>query len=138
MVDQWIEDRLASINTTLETISTGLSERIYLEVAPQGTKWPCIIYQCQDTPREVRGVGTFAVMVDTLYLVKAVAQVSSYAPLVPIAKAIHDVLTSATGNAVGDGEVLTSARDRQFSMIEATNGSEYRHLGGQYRIFAQG
>jgi hypothetical protein len=138
MCNAWIEAQLALQATALNAISTGLSGRIYPDMAPEATDWPCIIYQCQDKPRDIRGVGTFTIMVDTLYLVKAVARTDTYAPLAPIAKVIHTALTQEVGGSVDDGEVLTSVRDNAFSMIEVDKGTQFRHLGGLYKIHAQG
>lgn len=122
---------------TLNPISAGLSSRVFLELAPPGANYPFIVYQCQSPPRDVRGVGTFRVMVDTLYVVKAIAQVASYEPLVPVAKAIDTIMTAPVGGSVADGNVWVSIRENQFSMTEDTAGSTYRHLGGVYRIQAQ-
>lgn len=140
MVDLWVESRFADplIAADLEAIATGLSERLFPDFAPKGTPYPFIIYQCQDAPRVIRGVGTFAVMVDTLYVVKAVSQVDSYAPLAPIARVIDAAMTSSTGSAVEDGFVLTSVRDRQFALVEVDQGTQFRHFGGEYSIQAQG
>ena len=138
LVDTWVEERIGSVAATLDGIATGLSDRVFLDAAPRSAEFPVVIYQCQDPPRDVRGVGTFTVMVDTLYLVKAIAQVDTYAPLAPIVKALHDAMTTSVGSAVGDGAVLTSVRTEQFSMVEIEDGTKWRHLGGLYRIQAQG
>lgn len=138
MVDMWVESRLEGQAVALDAIALGLSTRIFQDFAPEGTPYPFIIWQCQDPPRAVRGVGTFAVMVDTLYVVKAVSQVDSYGPLAPIAKVIDTAMTSSTGSAVEDGFVLTSVRDRQFALVEREQGTQFRHFGGEYSIQAQG
>jgi hypothetical protein len=138
LVELWVRSRIATVNAALEEIDLGLSARVYSEAAPKGAVFPVIIFQCQDPPRDVRGVGTFTVMVDTLYLVKAVAQVDDYAELAPIASLLHEALTTSTGGSVGTGTVLTSVREQQFSMPEFEEGEQWRHLGGMYRIQAQG
>lgn len=138
LVELWLRAQIATVNAALEEIALGLSTRVYSEAAPKDATFPVIIFQCQDPPRDVRGVGTFTVMIDTLYLVKAVAQVDNYAELAPIASALHGALTTSVGGAVGDGSVLTSVREAQFSMPEFDEGEQWRHLGGMYRIQAQG
>lgn len=138
LVELWVKDRIATVADRLEEIALGLSARVYSEAAPKDAEFPVIIFQCQDPPRDVRGVGTFTVMVDTLYLVKAVAQVDDYAELAPIASALNDALTTPTGGSIGTGTVLTSVREEQFSMPEFDEGEQWRHLGGMYRIQAQG
>lgn len=138
MVDEWVESALAAEAVALNAIDAGLSARVFANYAPPGTRYPFIIFQCQDPPRDVRGVGISRVMVDTLYVVKAVAQSTSYSPLAPVAAVIDRALTSPGGAAVGDGVVLTSVRERQFSLVEKEDGTEFRHFGGEYQIQAQG
>lgn len=137
MVDKWVEARIATLAVDLDAISAGLSGRVYLDAAPRDAEWPVIVYQCQDPPRDVRGVGLVTVMVDTLYLVKAIAQAGNDV-LAPIVSTLHRAMTTATGSAVDDGAVLTSVRNEQFSMTDMTEGATFRHLGGIYRIQAQG
>lgn len=137
MVDLWVEQRLQGQAAALNAISAGLSGRIYNMLAPRGVGYPHIVYQCQVTPRDVRGVGPVRIMVDTLYIVKAVAQVSSFGPLAPVARTIDLALTSAEGSPVADGLVLSSAREEGFNLIEVTEGVQIRNLGGVYRIHAQ-
>lgn len=138
LVDIWVQDQLESKAAELDAIATGLSTRIFQNFAPEGTPYPFIVWQCQDPPRDVRGVGTFRVMIDTLYLVKAVFQGTSYIPLAPIARVIDDAMTSASGSAVGgDGLVLASVREQQFAMTEVESGIQFRHFGGEYKIQAQ-
>jgi hypothetical protein len=122
----------------LNAIQTGLSDKVFLEYAPEGTAYPFIIFQCQSPPRDVRGVGVTRVFVDTLYVVKAVAQTDSYAELAPVANVIDQAMTSQVGAPVGDGAVFSSIREEGFNLIEVDQGTQFRHLGGSYRIQAQG
>lgn len=139
MVDVWIESRFSdpAIVALLEAEAVGLSTRIFPDFAPPSTIYPFIVYQCQDPPRVIRGVGDSVVMVDTLYVVKAVSQVDSYAPLAPITRVIDSAMTTSTGSAVEDGFVLTSIRERQFALPTYEQGTQFRHFGGEYSIQAQ-
>jgi hypothetical protein len=139
LTDAYVEAQLAQagIVVALEAVATGLSGRVFPDMAPDGTKYPFIVYQCQSPPRDVRGVGVVRVMVDTLYVVKAVAQTLTWDPLVPVAKAIDQAMTSADTTVVGDGLVLSSVRQEQFSLVTVESGKQFRHFGGQYRIQAQ-
>lgn len=137
LVGQWIEDRFAEKAAELESISVGLSGRVYEDIAPPDAPYPFIVYQCQVPPRDIRGVGVTRVMVDTLYVVKAVAQTNSYATLAPVASVIDSAMTSEAGSAVGDGLVLAAVREEQFQMIDVDSGTQFRHLGGEYKIHAQ-
>jgi hypothetical protein len=137
LVDLWVKAQLDARAAEFNAVAAGLSTRIFLDYAPEGTPYPFVIYQCQSPPRDVRGVGLSRVLIDTLYVVKAVSQVDSYAPLAPIAKVIDAAMTSAAGSAVEDGLVLTSVRQDQFSMVERDQGTQFRHFGGEYKIQAQ-
>lgn len=137
LVTEWVKERLATVADALDAFDPGLSGRVFEDFAPQGTPYPFLIVQCQSPPRDVRGVGVSRVMVDTLFIVKAVAQVPSYGALAPIATIVDSALTSAAGSAVSDGLVLASVRQEQFAMVEIDSGKQFRHFGGQYRIQAQ-
>lgn len=136
MVDLWVANRLAA-HAPFEAISPGLATRVFNMFAPADTPYPFIIFQVASPPRDVRGVGVVRVMVDTIYTVKAVAQVDSYAPLTGVAREIDAVMTAPVVSAVADGFVLASMREEQFSMVEVDGGKQYRHLGASYRIQAQ-
>lgn len=136
MVDKWIKDRL-SAHLPFNVISPGLTTRIFSDYAPADALYPFIIFQVASPARDVRGVGVVRVMVDTIYIVKAVAQVASYDPLAPVAKEIDVAMTSPNVSTVGDGFVLSSMREEQFSMVEVEDGKQYRHLGGSFKIQAQ-
>lgn len=138
LTTEWVRQQLLAKAADFNAISDGLSLRLYEDFAPTDAVYPFVIYQCQSPPRDIRGVGVSRVMVDTLYVVKAVAQVSSYAPLAPVASVIDAALTSPAGSPVADGFVFASVREEQFSLVEIDNGTQYRHFGGQYRIQAQG
>lgn len=145
MVSAWVEAQIKSptVAAELEALvisglpMTGLSARVFEDFAPEGTPYPFIIFQCQSPPRDVRGVGTTRVMVDTLYVVKTVAQVMSYAPLAPVAKVLDNAITTSVGGPVADGLVFTAVREEQFALNEIDSGKQYRHFGGVYRIHAQ-
>lgn len=138
LVDKWVEAQLAAEAVALNFIATDLSNKVFLEFAPEGTAYPFIIYQCQSPPRDVRGVGVTRVFVDTLYVVKAVAQTNSYDTLAPIARVIDRAMTSQVGAPVSDGAVFSSIREEGFNLIEVDQGTQFRHLGGTYKIQAQG
>lgn len=137
LVNQWVENRLLALSDDLEQEAPGLTERIFDQYAPPTTLYPFIIYQAQIPPRDIRGVGTTRVMVDTLYIVKAVAQVSAYADLAGVASIIDRAMTSAEGGSVLDGRVFACVRQDQFALTEVDSGKQYRHLGGAYKIQAQ-
>lgn len=138
LVDAWIRQRLGvTAAASLDAISAGLSTRVFLDFAPEGTPYPFIIFQALTPPSDVRGVGIIRVMVDTLYLVKAVAQGTDYDALRPVVSVIDGALTQQDPVDMAGGILLTSVRDREFRLVEIENGKQFRHLGGEFRIQAQ-
>lgn len=138
MIDAWVEDRLSGW-TPFDTIATGLTSKIYNQFAPEGTPYPYIIFQAQEPPRDVRGVGSARVMVDTLYVVKGVAQAEDFHGLRALAREIDAAMTVPNGDldSIGGAAIFASIREQQFALTEIESGKQYRHLGGQYRIHAQ-
>ena len=102
IVDAWIPSAIGTVAIQLESISKGLSSRVYLDMAPDGTTYPFIVFQTQDDPTNVRGVGIVTIMVTTLYLVKVVAA-TDYISIGNIVALIDTVLTTATGAAPSIG-----------------------------------
>ena len=140
MIDQWIEQKLkVDAAGALNAIATDLSTRVYNEVGPEGIDYPFIVYQTQDDPAVVRGVGSAEVMVDTIYVVKAIAQGVSYEALAQVASAIRDALVSDNGESIvgGIGNVFTCRYERQIRLSTVEQGNQFRHLGGAYRIQAR-
>jgi hypothetical protein len=138
VTDAWIIQAIASVSAGLETINTGLSSRVFEGVAPFSTPYPFIIYQCQDDPTDIRGVGTVTIMTSTQYLVKVLAP-TSYSGIGPIVALLHTVLTTSVGAALaGGGHVLDSVKSKGFHLTEIVDGKTLRHLGSLYDIHVQG
>lgn len=140
MIDTWIEEKLMVTSSgALEALSTGLSSRVYPDVAPSTAAYPFIVYQQQTPPEVIRGVGSAEVMVDTIYVVKAINQGTSDAALAPVANAIRDALVFNNGEGIvgGIGTIFTSHYVRAFRMSSVEQASQFRHLGGVFRIQAR-
>lgn len=135
VIDRWVEARLEA-HTDFNTAYAGLTDRIFDRYAPTGTPYPFIVYQDQSPVRDIRGVGTARVMVESLYIVKVIAQVKTYAPLRVVAHEIDQAMTVGESEAIADGVLITSIRQEGFGMVEVEDGKQYRHLGGMFRIQA--
>jgi hypothetical protein len=112
--------------------------RVWSDVAPQGVPFPYIITQSQSAV-DVIAIGPIRVMANTIYLVKGIAQGQYYSPaLVSIANRIDSLLQAQKADSVsGGGRIVSCVRQRPFRLTEATNGVQYRQLGGIYDINVQ-
>lgn len=133
VVEAWIKARLLAASGV-----TSITNRVFIEEAPADTQYPFIIITNQSA-QDVRGVGTARVMTDTLYVVKAVYQGADFSQGRTLAKEIDNALTAAGSEAVaGGGTMLACVREEPFRLAENDAGKQYRHIGGIYRIHAQG
>lgn len=118
-------------------IGGSVASRVAEGVAPSTWSTPFIVFQVQ-SPGTDRGVlNAGRVWLDPLYLVRAIAPVQSWTTLTPIADEIDAALHGASGSVSG-ALVRGCVRESAFSLIETINGTEYRHLGGLYRVTVQG
>lgn len=133
LVGNWISATLLADATLVGLVST----KVFEDLAPNGTPFPYVVFNVQDAPYVVRGVGLAEVMVDTIFTVKAVAQVSSYDVLAPHASAIRAALVTAETQAPTGGLIFTCSYERQVAYAEGRGAEQVRHLGGEYKIQAQ-
>lgn len=131
-VERWIYGALLAAGIT----EIGTS-RIYGYVAPNDAPMPFVVFQHQAS-RDIRGVGTARIMVDCMYVVKAVDETGRFTgTLSAVAEAIDAALHAKSGTLGPEGIVLHCVREEPFALFEIDDGREYRHLGGLYRIWAQ-
>lgn len=130
-VDQWLYATLTGDATLVGAVGT----RCYGDVAPQGAAFPYLIFNLMDGT-DVMGIGTARIMVNAIYQIKVIGQVPSYALLKPIADRVDAVLQGATGSVV-DGVILACTREQPIRYVEIAGETQYRHLGGLYRVFVQ-
>lgn len=131
-VEQWLYTTL----TGDATLAAAVSTRCYGYIAPQNAIYPLLLFSMQ-AGTDVMGVGTARVMLTCLYQVKVIGATNSFAALKPLADRIDAVLQGATGSVV-DGAILACTREEPLSYVDVSGETQYRHLGGLYRIIAQG
>lgn len=130
VVDSWLYDVLTG-DAPLVGLVGG---RIYGGLAPLDADLPYVVFSPQSL-RDVRGVGPRArILVDAVYQIKVVGEGRSYAPLRPIAERL-DLLVDGGAGLGEDGTVAGVAREEPLAYVEVDAGTEYRHLGGLYRIW---
>lgn len=132
VIDLWVDSQLRGNADLVAHVGS----RIYNSYAPAEAPSPVVVFQHQSM-RDVRGVGSARIMVDTLYVVKAIAQGADYEALRPLARGIDVALTKPNGGAVSGGLVITAVREEPFALIDIDDGRQFRHLGGIFRVYAQ-
>lgn len=130
-IDQWLYERLSG-DATLAGMVGG---RIYSYLAPQDTAFPFVLFNYQ-TGEDIWGVGPARFLVSALYQIKVVSTGPSFLPLKAIADRL-DTLLQGTSGAVANGTVYSCMRERALAYVEVSDGVQYRHLGGLWRIYAQ-
>lgn len=130
-IEQWLTATLMGDATLAAAVGT----RCYGYLAPQKATYPLLLFNLMDGD-DVMGVGTARVMFTGLYQIKAVGQGPSFTAIKAIADRIDAVLHGATGSVV-DGAILACTRERPIAYVEVSGETQYRHLGGLYRIIAQ-
>lgn len=120
------------------TINSYIGNRIFEYQHPSGADYPCIVFNNQTPPRDIRGVGSATIMTDTLYVIKVIGETTSYLPIQPISKKIHSLFNGMQATNTGldqNGTVIGMVREEVIKYPEVDAGKHYRHLGGLYRVF---
>lgn len=130
-VEQWLYATL----TSDATLAVAVGTRCYGYIAPAAAQFPLLLFAMQDGS-DVMGVGTVRVMFQGIFQVKVVGATNSFATLKPLADRIDAVLHGATGS-VADGAILACTREQPLAYVDLSGETQYRHLGGLYRIIAQ-
>lgn len=128
VIDEWLLDVLSDLDDI-----TG----VYADLAPAEALYPFVVFQHQASS-DVAGVGPNArIMIDADYVIRVIAATTSFTGLVGIATEIDTLLEGQSGATTG-GVVLGVARREQYREVEQYENQQIRHLGGRYRIVAQG
>lgn len=132
VADRWIYG-LLSVDATLAGL---VGTRIYRGMAPLGATMPCVVFLFMPGGTDVRGTGTYNVMVSGRWVIKAIDRDQATTTANSIADRIDTLLHGQSG-AVSGGSVLGCVRDEPVSYIEQVDGAIYQHVGGIYQIWAQ-
>lgn len=137
IADQWLVGVLN--DATLLAAAPG---GIHADVAPEGvsgspTQQPWVVW-FQVSGLDVPGTGTRRIMADLVYEVRATGRNATYAALKVAANRIDALLHGKQAVALADGTMIGCVRVEPVRFTEQDGEVIYRHLGGQYRIYAQG
>lgn len=127
----WAESALLANSTVTDAVG----DRIYEDRAPDDAEYPFIVYSLASS-NDVLGLGTQRVMASTILTVKVVAE-ATRAVMKPLAAAMADALTLASGATTPDGSVFAAVRQSEIGYTENVNGRNIRHMGGEFLIQAQ-
>jgi len=132
--EQWLSTTLKADATLAGLVST----RVYNTRRPSATTpFPCVIFQLQAAGDDLMVLGGVRVWANMLYLVRGIAEQTSYeGDLASIANRIDAVLHAKSGTATA-GTIWVAVRERPFQMSEIVDGRTFAHLGGLYRIQAR-
>lgn len=138
IVADWIEETLtgdATLQGLVGSMRVSNGPWVFEDYLPDDAAFPSIVFQNQGSV-SVRGVGPTVFMEDTLYVVKAIAQVDNYSPLRAIANRCEALVADRHNIIRPDGEILGTAKEAPFQLAEVDAGRQFRHLGGIFRIYA--
>ena len=132
--EQWLSTTLKADAQLTALVGT----RVYNTRRPSPTTpFPCVIFQLQAVRDDLMVLGGVRVWASLLYLVRGIAEQTSYeGNLATIANRIDAVLHAQSGTASA-GVVWVAVRERPFQMSEIVDGRTFAHLGGLYRIQAR-
>ena len=141
--ESWIYQVLAG-DPALDALAGGSVEgRVWPGIAPSGTPEPYIIVSLQAS-RDVNGLGSGLARIFSRvsYQVVAMGPAITLGPLNAWAARIDALLHGKSGTLLDDdlsvlGRVLSSVRERPFTLPETVQGRQYRRLGGIYRLEIQ-
>ncbi len=132
-VRQAIYTRLnvASVTSQLANGSASL----YHGVAPATAAFPMVVFFKQSGIQVDRFGGE--AFRNTLWTIKAVARGTSSSGAEDIDKAIFDLLNFTRSLSISGANVMHVTRESDVEFVETSGDTQYRHVGGIYRIVYQ-
>ncbi len=130
--ESWLYSKLHGDATLLALVPGG----VYTWPVPANIGGAFVLYQMQ-AANDIRGVGPARIGVNGLWLVRAVAETNSFGGNLLAAADRIDVLLQAASGTVTAGVIWACVREAPFQLVETKDGRQWRHLGGQYRIWVQ-
>ena len=128
-VDTWIWRTF----TNDVQLNTAVGGRIYSDQAPQGATEPLVIYAFLGGSDKIQTFRTR--FTNAIYLIRAVAQDSTFTVVKAIADRMDELLTVPTqGSSIGDILISTVIREQPHQRKDMENGIPVVYLGGFYRI----
>jgi hypothetical protein len=129
-VNQWIDTRLRNDRI----ISDHVADRVYSDEVPQGALPPMVVYAYLGGADKL--LTARARTSSALYLIRAIAEGSSYDDVESLADRIEAALTVLpnTGVVVRDVQIMSCAREQPHQRKDAQFGKPSVYMGGFYRV----
>lgn len=132
-VAQWIAETVAADSTIEAEVGAG---NVWELPAPPDSTYPMVVFH-QLSDVDVRtGAGAFRIMTNSIWVIRAVYIGATFWDAITVADRIDELFDRADGTADG-ATIFSSVREYGFRMADETDGQQYRHLGGAFRIYAQ-
>jgi hypothetical protein len=107
--------------------------RVYVDFAPQESLAPLVLFSFLGGSDKV--LTRDRRLTNAIYLIRAVAQSSTYNSVKAISDRIQELVTVPTQGVYVDGVLITTAyREQPHQRVDLENGKPYVYLGGFYRI----
>jgi hypothetical protein len=132
-VAQWIYETLNADEAITNIIGT---DNIWELPAPPDGTYPMVVFHLLSEVDVRTGSGAYRIMVNQLWVIRAVYAAQSYDDAITIADRIDALFDRADGAADG-ASIFSSVREYGFRQADEDSGYQYRHLGGAFRIYAQ-
>lgn len=130
-IDEWMYD-LFSGNLAITNI---VGNRVYGDVAPQGTDFPLVLFAFLGGADKV--ITFQSRFTNAIYLIRAVGRGSSYDAIETLADRIDTLLSQAVptnGAVVRDIRIASCNREQPHQRKDTENGVPTVYLGGFYRV----
>lgn len=123
-IERWLFGKLSGIS--------GVSGRVYGNLAPIGATFPLILYTLQGIGDIPGHETTRSIGVTSEWIVRVIDQSMSLTELEIMAEQIQAALERRK-----DGRIFGCLRTQPFHMVEEIDGLQYHHLGGIYQIMVR-
>lgn len=134
--DVFIVNQLKADATLTAMIGGATTPRIYADVAPVGSAFPLVVFQVQ-AATDLMVVGAFRIWANMLYLVRGIAETSSWMGTLGLIESKIDAALHSTEGTNVNGVVYSCVREGPYRLAETNDGRLFRHAGGIYRIHAK-
>lgn len=136
---EWIYGTLAGDATLAALIPGGVHDEGLVALDDSAISYPLVMMSLVSPGADVAAVGAYRIMADPLFAIRGIARARDWGGALAQIAARIDTLLHGQFGAVDNGQIISCVREAPFSIMETDTDrkTEYRHLGGLYRIQAR-